>query len=407
MAIVLSTVIMLCSAPLAILYGIIVLYKTPSQWRKVFPLIVISIFTIAYNYTPINASDLSRYLVNIERAGTMSFIDYLSYTNSGLYVQDFAFWVAGKLGLPHLVPGISTAIVYGIAIYISGDYAEKNGQTKALPKVLLYQVCSLPFIGICNNVRNICAFAIIMLAVYRDCIQKKRNLLTIVLYTAPIFMHKSGFLLLLIRLLLAISGRFFIASAVVTLLIPSLLNFLMAYRMQIMRFGVMGRLIATTIRTAYISLTTTSNWANTVMTSRYHLMNRYMAITVCALLILLIVLEFHHLADNQFIRYILFLCILTIACNVFRTPVYWRFFATVNISCGVLLLSCFDPSKRTFSKASSTLYQLVLAGFALLLLMLQLYGSRAEANWMNIIEEVLVNPFVLIAIKLLLAIMVV
>ena len=404
MAVILSTVLMLCSAPLAILFGGTVLYKTPWNWRKVFPFLVVSVFTIAYNYTPINASDLSRYLSSIEQAGTMSFLDYLSFTNNGLLVQEFVFWLAGSLGMPHLVPGLSTAIVYGIAIYITCDYAERIDQTDAVPKILLYQLCSLPFISICNNVRNICAFAIITLAVYRDCVQKKRNLLTIGLYLLPVFMHKSGFLLLFIRLLMMVSGRFFIVTALFTLLIPTILNLLMLYQIQIMRFGVIGRLIATTIRTAYLSLTTTSDWANTVMTSRYHLMNRYMAIVVCAIFIFLILRSVSQLRDNRFVMYVLYICILTIACNVFRTPVYWRFFAVVNISCGVLILLCFRSGVKTKKKSLNIIYQLLLMGFAFILLLLQLYGSRAEADWMNLMMEVFIHPFALIAFRFVYAI---
>ena len=76
MAAILGTAILLCSVPLSILYGGIVIIKTPEKWRTVFPLLVISVFTIAYNYNPINEPDLVRYFAAIEKAGTMLLVDY-------------------------------------------------------------------------------------------------------------------------------------------------------------------------------------------------------------------------------------------------------------------------------------------------------------------------------------------
>lgn len=404
MAAISGTAILLCSVPLTILYGGIVYIKSPEKWRTVFPLLVISVFTIAYNYNPINEPDLVRYFSAIEKAGSMRLVDYISYTGSGLYVQDFAFWLAGTLGLPHLVPGISTAIVYGIAIYISCDYAERTYQQDMLPLVLMYQVCCLPFISICNNVRNICAFAIILLAVYRDILQKKRNIWTAALYIIPVFMHKSGFILLLVRVILALSGRYFVATAIFTFLIPTILNVLINYRMQIMRFGILGRIVANTIYTAYNSLTSTSDWAITVMTSKFHLTNRYMAFAVCLFLLFQVLVRHPSMRKNTFTMYVVYLCILTIACYVFRTPVYWRFFAAVNISGGVILLPCFK-SFFEGKRAGGIIEILVFAGVAATLLSLQLYGSRSEVNWLELISDTLIHPFTVILMKMFSAIM--
>ena len=404
MAAILGTAILLCSVPLSILYGGIVIIKTPEKWRTVFPLLVISVFTIAYNYNPINEPDLVRYFAAIEKAGTMLLVDYFSYTGSGLYIQDFAFWLAGTLGLPHLVPGISTAIVYGIAIYISCDYAERTEQQELLSLVLLYQVCCLPFISICNNVRNICTFAIILLAVYRDIVQKKHNVWTAALYIIPVFMHKSGFVLLLVRVILALSGKFFVATAIFTFLIPTILNVLINYRMRIMRFGIIGRIVANTIYTAYNSLTSTSDWANTVMTSKYHLTNRYMAFAICLFLLFQVLVRHPDVRKNTFTMYVVFLCILTIACYVFRTPVYWRFFAAVNISVGVILLPCFKSFIED-KKIGGIIEILVFAGFAAALLLLQLYGSRSEVNWRELISDTLIYPFIVVLMKMFSVIM--
>ena len=71
-----------------------------------------------------------------------------------------------------------------------------------------------------NALRSDLAFAMILLAVYRELYQKRRSVWTYFLYVLPIFMHFAAILLVLIRFIVSTKKRYVKIILMMLLLAP-------------------------------------------------------------------------------------------------------------------------------------------------------------------------------------------
>ncbi len=163
---------------------------------------------LSYWINPKINIDLVRYLEDVVPYMNMSFSDFWRYatTSTILPGKHVLFYLAGITGDAHVLPFISTSIAYSIIYYVSFDYAYRldlsNSQKSRL---VLYLLAFVPFLNISSNVRNIVAFSIFLLAVYRDIVEgKKRNLITWLLYILPITIHIAAIMLVAMRLIIPV-----------------------------------------------------------------------------------------------------------------------------------------------------------------------------------------------------------
>ena len=402
MNLLLLNLLLTLSTPLMIAYAFWGLANAPRLWRKYLPFLILSVGMIAYCYEPVGHPDLVRYFEKINYCKDLTLKETFVYFNDNLFISNVLFWVAGKMGMPHLIPALSTMTVYGTASYITCDFSDRSGNSKAIVRVLLYLCCILPFVSIMNNVRNVCAFSLIILAVYRELVKKNRDLITILLYILPCFIHMTGFILVLFRLVVILIGRqFFIAAGIVGLM-PMAIKYIVEHLNMIPYMGGIGIIIRKALVTAYYAMNSSSKWANTIMTSRYHLAQRYASFAVAVLfcVLLLFYSRKKNVETKEFYGYLGVVYIFTLGCNVFRTPAYWRFFAAGNIGISTLLTRVFC-NNMMWSKKQLKLIKIVLWSFALVLLTLQLYGGRANINLVSEISNVIIIPFPFVLIKMI------
>ena len=117
-------------------------------------------------------------------------------------IASFAFWIVGQTGNPQLIQAVNGFVEYTILTYIALDYCKsKKTSNGAVVACLLLMLALVPLYSSIAAIRSTPAFAIGMLALYRDVYKAKRDLLTLVLYLAPFFIHAAGLSLLAIRLL--------------------------------------------------------------------------------------------------------------------------------------------------------------------------------------------------------------
>lgn len=378
------------------MYSVLGFSKDTLHWKKYLWAAVLFVFVLTYSYHPEGNSDLTRYVEWIKMAKSSSYFGYVEFMDDGLYVTNFLFWLAGHLEMPYLVPAFTTAVVYAITLYITCDFAERNQLQKWIPYVLILQVLMLPYVTIINNVRNIFAFAIVILAVYRDVYLNKRNVTTLLLYIVPIFVHKTSFVLILLRLLSILAGRYLVLSLVIALLIPTFLNFLLPYIPQISSLGTVGKIIGDALLTAYRSMTSTSDWAMTVMTGKYYLANRYFSYLMSGILFVITSISLTKLKrkeSNPIRKYLYFLSliyIITIATYVFRTPVYWRFFAIVIVASGPILILLLKDMRLKKVSTKQIWYVFLVAG--LFFVALQFYGTIQNVDYKDWTTSVILNP---------------
>ncbi len=165
-------------------------------------ILALTFASMAYAFIPNHDIDLVRYyqicdnIAEIYRSeGIISaiFTDYF-------FVINFLFLIIGVTGKYSLLPFITMFIVYFIAVYMIADYSKRNNSNPLnifISLIVLIGVLSFP--AAVSNVRNVLAFSIFIFALYRDLVQGKKNIFTLILYVTPVFIHISTIVLLFIR----------------------------------------------------------------------------------------------------------------------------------------------------------------------------------------------------------------
>ena len=208
-------VLSLLIPPLGIPFGLYGLWKNFEKWRFYVFSIAIGIGSFAYCYIPLESTDLVRYAIAFEEAAEKPLIQAVLETGelanggtSSLYVYNLFKWFFGRFGNYHHACAFTTFTIYCIGMYISCSIAERM-QTRKEDTVfyIVLLIISLNFYGIINNIRNVFAFSLITLAVYRDCVERKRNIFTLLIYLLPCFIHTSAISIIALRFFALIRGK--------------------------------------------------------------------------------------------------------------------------------------------------------------------------------------------------------
>lgn len=362
--------------PVCLLISIVGLYVCPAKWRWFLPLLVYAFFVGAYTYEPpaneIN-NDLLRYLPEIEKYGNLTFAQAMRRNDDFLIARDLMFWCFGKMGLPHMVPAITSATVYYVAGYISCDSAERNHAQRWIGLIVTFQIFMIPYISVINNVRNVFSFSLVILAAYYDIVKKKRNIFVLLLYTFGALMHLSTFVLVLFRVVAIFAKRYFVIIIPFPLVFSAIIMFLYShFRVLYAIPGSIGLSIRIIVVKLYGYLTdTSSSYAVKAMNSITFKIDKLLIMTAMVLFLYLIFAKisvknkiklktnkkkefytFIRMLTSLFIRdkeiiFIVFaglIAIMTLSCSVFALPNYWRCSAGFITASGVLLVICLKRS---------------------------------------------------------------
>lgn len=315
------------------------IFRSPKQWPIYIWLFLYPVFIFAYCIETSYVNDLNRYFMQVERFVGVSFREAFQVSKDGLFVRDLLFWLIAQTKNVQLLPAVTTSIVYAVCMYITCDSARRMNKEKYIGIVMVFEVLVIPFFNIVNNVRNVTAFALICFAAYRDLVQKKRNVITLVLYIAPCFLHKTGFVLLLLRLLVIIFEKYMGLSLVIITGLPSVINFAYDHVSWIQGTGYVTRVIRVLILSAHNYLYDDSEYA-----ARYRAGIDFIRVIVFLIIIILAYYCFRYVRHGirkEFREFTIFaftMCVMTLACSIFDTPAYWRFSVAAYIACSPMLI---------------------------------------------------------------------
>ena len=344
-------------------------YREPRKIEKFALLYVYGIFIFSYSLIPDHELDLNRYWYQIEAIKEMTLNGAIEYFNDGLFIENLVFWIISKMQVPHLLPAISTSIVYGLSTYIVIDSNKRFGFRNSLFYAILFQSLVFPYLSIVSNVRNICAFSIGIATVYRELIKKKRDVITIAGYVSPVFMHKTGLLILLIRLMMILFQKAPLLSVSIVILLPSIIAFFYNNLSLIKLPGMIGIVVRRLIVSSHKYLIGGSDYAERLSRSLSANVAKFVAI-ICILVQAYLLYKFYknHKEDllSRFAVFSFLMSMIAIAATVFDTPAYWRFGMGVNISFSPILLYYLGVGKN----------ELKLKPVAFRILMLSLAGIR-------------------------------
>lgn len=336
------------------------LWQFPNYWKEGLLLYILTVFVISYCYQPAFGLDLYRYFQDLTSVQGMSLVSASQYFEEkytdNLYIRDFVFWLISNYFSFHVLPAISTSTVYGIGCYLIGDYAVRTEQTRLIGPLFLLMFLQLPFFGILVNLRNIWAFSLFILAAYRDLIQHKRNLLTLILYIFPYFLHSAVLMLILIRLLVPLARRITYLMPLFIFFLPGVVNLLNNHLSSVPSF------LIPIIQKAsgYISSEGATEWTAQVASSTFFLIQKIAMVTVAICMIILIFRnkDVFRKTSLSFLYFNLLIFVMVIACTIFPQPHYWRFYCAGILSLNVLTVSLFSKfsSLNNLSRFLLTFY---------------------------------------------------
>lgn len=190
---------------LGTILALVGLYK--NRKKNVHYSVMLALFfsSLAYWFVPNHEMDLTRYFLQLSNYSKLSWNQMIQrmLESSSHIVEDLLFYGVAKTGNFHLLPAIVIFTTYFITFYVITDFSKrKNISRTKMMKVIIFTICVLPFPSLVSNVRNVLAFSIFVLALYRELEQGKRNTLTWLLYIIPLFIHISTLALLVVRILI-------------------------------------------------------------------------------------------------------------------------------------------------------------------------------------------------------------
>lgn len=350
---------------------------------------------IAYNYVPVIESDLTRYLAEAQRMQGESLFYVLRADTEGLYMKDIWFWLIAQLGDYQLIPAMSTFVVYYTGAYIAGYLAFHHQMEKVVHWQLLLLICGLDLTIIVNYVRNICAFAIVILAFFKWRVENRQKLLSVLLLIMAIFIHSTAIVLVLVLCMLPLIRRFFWQFLVGFLLAGNIINFL--YQ----QFGdVGGNVVFDVLRNIiykayqYFNGLVATEWANQLTQSfTSQAIKVFYLFLVTAVIVAYLVYrknqkgKMNLTVHKDFSNYALMIGALSLGCIPVETPAYNRFYSAFILASPVLLFELFYSKKIKVK----WIYLLSYVG-----IVKWLYSISYEIDIMKLAGIVMTNPLFMV-----------
>lgn len=352
--------------PAGIVMGYWSVYKYKFNWKTIAFCFALFMAAIAYAYVPYGDPDLVRYFDYVDQLKGLSFGDAIGRGmrgESNLTVFAAICWLVGKIGDSHLLPAVTVFVIYYIGIYVTCIIAEDLKVSKnTLAAYITFILLCPNFYAIMNNIRNVFCFCIVGMAVFRDCYQKKRDIWTLLMYVVPIFIHPSSLVMILLRFLIVMTGRFKVISFLLILGVKPAIDFLYSLVGYIPNSSVFTLAVRDAIVRAYRYFNDTNSvWGLIVQNSGSQRAMRYLYITLAIVICInAAVLSRKKLWDRiafdagidkyerkikRMVDYAFTIGLMTIACAPMLTPEYWRFVSALIMFSGAI----FFVNKKCFS----------------------------------------------------------
>ena len=374
--------------PLGVPLGIINIYNHKPHLKIHALCMAIGVASFAFCYYPKGDPDIIRYWEIFETLKNKTFLQALSqdmHGDEGLYVFTALSWLFIQTGEINLFPAFSVFVVYYVAFYVTCQLGEDLAAKRSVIVLnLFFIMIALNYYAVVNNVRNIFAFSIIILAVFREMYQKKRDLLSLILYLAPVFIHPSAVIIILFRFAAMLTNKYkyllFILASQIMLIVDFMHNLINRIRSG----NIVVVIIRNMINKGYFYFhNTTSEWGQVVTNSLSYKVDRYLnvlfAILICIMYYIctsrkkarrkmmdvgyLVILEPN--IDRLYLlqNFVFMLALTTIACLPMVMPEYWRFYSATVICCAPLYLVLANSPKQKERLMANSIFVSMPLGF--------------------------------------------
>lgn len=303
---------------------------------------------IGYSLRPHYNIDLVRYYMQIEKLAGKKLSYIFSTDRQRLYVQDILFYFVSRTGNANILGFIVGFVCYLVIFYIFFDvikYYQTTTDHNCNLHILMIGVVMVSIVSpmsVLSNVRCVSAYILISFAAYREWIQKKKNVTTLLLYIIPVGLHASAVIILMMRIAVPFLKRFtkiFISTA---LLLPILIEFIYEKISKISLNNIPFYYIMNAVGKAYRYLNwTEGGWADQVENS---LSNKITRIYGTFFLIIMIIFYFTNKknvknTEHKRMHDYLFVCsVVALGTLNIKVGAFWRFEALVVFFSPIILM---------------------------------------------------------------------
>lgn len=398
--------------PFGMALALFYLYNSDDNWKTCIFCVAYAMAIFAYCYEPTVDSDLVRYREIMAQIQNKSFFDAVNsgiYGEGNLYVFMALCWLLGNIGQPNFLQAISVFFVMLIAGYINYKIATDNAISyKESFATLIFIILNASFYNLTNSVRNILAFIIIFYAVFRDVYLKKKDVITIILYVAPCFMHASAILLVMFRFVISITSKIKWGLLVLIIMMKTIVGYLASFFSTIGGSNIVLKLVENMlIKGNRYYNNYNSAWAITASSSGSMRLMKILLVLECIIITAFIFkrssMSKSGVALSDFssklyermklIDYLFLVDVMGFACVPMHMPEYWRFLVVVILFNGVILLGNeIDFTNNVFYLLRKCLFLITPLYFALWVRDLILYSKPLSM----ILKAFACNPVILI-----------
>ncbi len=355
--------------------------------------------TFGYSFRFFSTSnDLLSYFVQVDAMKQYNFGEVMARSTDGLYIQDSLFYFVSRCGNDYILPFIVGFVIYAIAFYVLFDMIERSKRKYRVWEVALLALIMIGILApytIILNTRCVLSYVLIALAVYRDLIQKKKNIWTLLLYIIPVGLHSSAIVIIAIRLLSMLLQKFEKAKWVIlsfVLLFPTIVDFLYANVAGLLS-GPVGSILTSAINKAHYYLHWTSGgWATQIESSvSSNLIKVFGTIFLILILILLFKKAYVDESKSQkslysepMIGFLFLMAVFALGCLNIKTGAFWRFEAVVVLFSPVILVQAID--KKVMSKRYFHVLSIYAAALLAYNIVYQIKNLNATETVMNFLR---------------------
>ena len=266
-----------------------------------------------------------------------------------------------------MLPYMSALGVYGLVSYVIFDCINRSEREFTVAEVcelLLIALFVISPFSIINNIRCVFSYVIISFATYRDLVQKKKNLLTYVLYIIPIGLHSSAIVILLFRVLQLLVKKLGRGIAIVAALVPTFITFFYEH-IDLFGSSLIGLFFSNAINMAYAYL----NDAIDVNPGIFDFINRAYGTFFIVLIIILLFVAKSYVRKNEnlkdpfyepMVSYLYLVGIGALGCLYIVAGAFWRFEAVVVLFSPLIFVPLMEMGIPVFKRAIHLLLGLMI-----------------------------------------------
>lgn len=279
-----------------------------------------------------------------------------------IFLIDIWFYLISFTRNVQLLPASVAFIYYLIVFYVLADYKKRVGMdTTEFAKLVFWVFCSSQFVFILNSFRSYIGFSMILFALYREEIQKRKDFWNLALYIGALFLHFSCALLIALRILSVLKKKPWPVIIIGTLLMRNIIALGDSICGGLPNSNALFKQLKHTFKQANdYFLWKTGGWVDSVASSGLYTVTKIFVFGIMAFTLYLLIKEWIHkdepeyvkgrenavvLRSESFLSYVIIYLLFTSQTFYITAPECFRFMFPILPYTGMIFEECMREKK--------------------------------------------------------------